>query len=222
MKYLYKIIGALLSLAVIPIFIFAPFFKIIASSSIMQMFNNSSSVLVDKAYSFYGLYTEFIQGKTSSGIDIKALINAIPAEVKEQLAPPFITFLAMFALVIIVSLVLFFVFIFTKMNSKTIFFTTALGLLAVIIMNVSFNKFSYPLTTGLIPLTSILTSDIIKMFTSNPLLSLGSGLLGAFSKLNDNIITLNHLSLSTAYILLLLSYIFNMLWYIGNRLVDTK
>lgn len=217
MKVLYKVVAIVLALAVIPVALFVPFVKVVVTSSAASLFSGSE-VLLDEAYSLSGLYDSFLKGtEEKKPIDLKAFVEGIPDTAKDALGANFIAFLVFFLLAVLAVIALVVLILVCK-RRRAVLIVTGLGLLFTILMNVMFNRFAAPLISGTVPVTDLLSTDILSQFVGGGLAALG----GLFSSLlgGSKLVEVRLLSLSSAYIFMLILYIASFVWTLAHSLVD--
>ncbi|MDR1630028.1 MAG: hypothetical protein LBS36_07440 [Oscillospiraceae bacterium] len=217
MKVLYKVVAIVLALAVIPVALFVPFVKLVVTSKAASIFSGSE-VLLDKAYSLSGLYESFLKGtEGKEPLDLKAFIAGIPESAKDALGANFIAFLAFFILALL-AVIAIVVLVLVCKKKKAILIVTGLGLLFTIGMNIMFNRFAAPLVSGIVPVTDLLSTEVLSQFVGGGLAAIG-GLLGSLLG-GTKLVEIRLLSLSSAYIFMLILYIASLVWTLAHTLID--
>ncbi len=215
MKAFYKIGTVLLALAIFPVLIFAPFVKIIVVSDIASFFSSTPSVLLDDSYSLKDLYDLYIANRdTLSSLNLSA--DSLPETVVEAVRVPGIVFLVLFAVAIVCAVLVIFFGLFSK-NKRGAMVLSAIGAACSFGMNMSFNNIAKPLVNGSISITDLLGEDLLNQL-SGGLASLGESLMSLFG--SGELVEIRLLSLSSAYLFMLLLFVGVIVWSVVFTLVE--
>ena len=215
MKAFYKIGTVLLALAIFPVLIFAPFVKIIVVSDIASFFSSTPSVLLDESYSLKDLYDLYIANRdTLSSLNLSA--DSLPETVVEAVRVPGIVFLVLFAVAIVCAVLVIFFGLFSK-NKRGARVLSAIGAACSFGMNMSFNNIAKPLVNGSISITDLLGEDLLNQL-SGGLASLGESLMSLFG--SGELVEIRLLSLSSAYLFMLLLFVGVIVWSVVFTLVE--
>lgn len=203
MKALYKISVALCALAIFPVAIFAPFFKLIITTDIASFLSKESQIIVDDSYSLRQLYDLFMQNKetlSSSGFSLASL----PENVVNALRVPAIAFLSLFAIAILCAVLLFFVGLISKHRRGPVVISV-IGAASVFGMNIAFNSFAKPLVKGTITVKDIFGEELISKI-SGGMSKLGEAIQSIFGN-TSRLIDIRLFSLSAAYVFMILLFV---------------
>lgn len=159
MKYLYRIVNALLAASIFPAALFLEFILIRLSTSLVEA-GLEETLTLKKIIGFF-LGTDTIVGFTYK--EIKSPEGLIIPEALEPVMGQLIAVVVTFAIAIIAAI---FIIIWSICSNKRIpvIAASVIGIASVIIMNACFNSAAAPIIDG--------TINIVKLFTSNWLVSL--------------------------------------------------
>ena len=203
MKALYKIGVAVCALAIFPVTIFAPFFKLIITTDIASFLSKESQIIVDDSYSLRQLYDLYLQNRetlSSSGFSLSAL----PENVVSALRIPAIVFLALFALTIICAVLLLFIGLFSKQRRGPVI-VSVIGAASALGMNIAFDNFAKPLIKGTVTVKDIFGEEMISKI-SGGMSTLGEAIQSIFGNSNQ-LIDIRLFSLSAAYVFIILLFV---------------
>lgn len=203
MKALYKLGVAVCALAIFPVTIFAPFFKLIITTNLASFLSQENQILVDDSYSLRQLYRLYMQNRQmlrDSGFSLASL----PENVVSALKIPAIVFLTLFLLSLICALLLFFVGIFSKQRRGPVIISI-IGAASVFGMNIAFNSFAKPLIKGTVSVKEIFGEELISKM-SGGMSSIGEAIQSIFGNSNQ-LIDIRLFSLSSAYVFMILLFI---------------
>ncbi|MBQ6018548.1 MAG: hypothetical protein IJL26_00075 [Clostridia bacterium] len=203
MKALYKIGVAVCALAIFPVTVFAPFFKLIITTDIASFLSKESQIIVDDSYSLRQLYDLYLQNRetlSTSGFSLSAL----PENVVSALRIPAIVFLALFALTIICAVLLLFIGLFSKQRRGPVI-VSVIGAASALGMNIAFDNFAKPLIKGTVTVKDIFGEEMISKI-SGGMSTLGEAIQSIFGNSNQ-LIDIRLFSLSAAYVFIILLFV---------------
>lgn len=214
MKILYKLVTALLALAIFPILIFAPFFKLIVTSSMLAIFGSSGSeVLINDSYSLKKIY-ELLLPLKDKVADLS--FSSLPEAVKDAIGVPALLFVIFLALALVCAIITLIFAVFTKKRPMVIVFA-GLGAAGTLGMNIAFSNLAKPLVNGSLTIVDLLGEDIFSSIASEFSI-VGSIVSSLFDP--SKLIDIRLLNLSGAYVLMLLAFVAIIIWTISNILIE--
>lgn len=180
MKIVDRIVSALLSLAVIPVAIFAPMlhwiYQIMGYDIVNSLLGGNLAEAGDTGvtednYSLYALYNQL----KSFGIDFKEMF-AGNSEINPAVEPiiPYIKMTAVFLIVTLLIALAACIVSIVSNAKKTQMILGGCGIASLIGMMVSFNKFASPIVAGDITLGSLLDIPVVSFITKIQALNLSS------------------------------------------------
>lgn len=159
MKYLYRIVNALLAATIFPVALLLEFVLLRLSTSLVEV--GLEETLTLKHIIGFFLGTDTIVGFTYD--DIKSPEGFVFPEVLNPILPQIIAVVVTFALAIIAAV---FIIIWSICSNKRlpVIISSVTGIVSVIIMNACFNSAAAPLIEG--------TINVVNLFSSNWIVSL--------------------------------------------------
>ncbi|NLP47466.1 MAG: hypothetical protein GX345_00810 [Clostridiales bacterium] len=198
MKFVYRLVAALLALAIIPSAYFLSFFY--------YSFDAGLLYVADEVY-----ISDTVNSLSGNDSVIKDLLTGkseiLSSHGVEQIKPTLIIFVAFFALALILSLIIFFFALFSNKQGLI----TALaggGLASMAGVYISFGHMAKMLTSGQIPLSSFFESQGLSF-----LLNLGI-------QLADSILGLKALRLTSATLIMTVLFAAIVIWGLAFILTD--
>ncbi len=159
MKYLYRIVNALLAATIFPVALLLEFVLIRLSTSLVEV--GLEETLTLKHIIGFFLGTDTIVGFTYN--DIKSPEGFVFPEALNPVLPQIIAVVVTFALAIIAAV---FIIIWSICSNKRlpVIISSVIGIVSLIIMNACFNSAAAPLIEG--------TINVVNLFSSNWIVSL--------------------------------------------------
>lgn len=180
MKYVYKIIAAIFSLATIPIALFSKIFYFEAESTALKLLGTLGSQVnsptINEALAQYGGKIPEYMGDSYSIYDLLLFAKEFPGigEASEN-GTPLTTAVITFAVILIIALifaVVTAVFAIAAKNNRKVIYTSIGGLTFSIMLTYAFESISAPILSGEISLASITGIDLISIIADIKELSL--------------------------------------------------
>ncbi len=171
MKYVYKIIAAILSLATIPIALFSKIFYFKAQSTALQLLGSIGSQLnsptINDALAEYGGTIPKYMGDSYSIYDLILFAKEFPGigEASEN-GTPLTTAVITFAVILIIALIFAIaaaVFAIVAKNNRKVIFASIGGLTFSIMLTYAFESIAAPILSGDISLATITGIDLISI-----------------------------------------------------------
>ncbi|MGI6772198.1 MAG: hypothetical protein ACOX5C_01485 [Acutalibacteraceae bacterium] len=171
MKYFYKAVMAILSLALFPVFVFLPLIRLKFSGSIGTMINKVLGQELPKNLSLYKIIEVLnkVKAEYPSLSSSKLWENESIASIKT----PLIIFAVLIAVALIMGILIFIFGVFTRKKLLTALFS-AIGLACSIAMNPVFEMIAKPFMSGKISLGSLLGISLANILGSVSYLALSA------------------------------------------------